>query len=133
MNSDASTTDASQTQQFGELRLPPQFADLSGNLEWVLLSEDERTHKRVDASIASLRVFYERMMARMQEIIGYLTDVDLDDMTVEQETLLRLAIAAAEIADAVEFYAPDSTAPIGVGRFSAVHAGLRWSRADSRA
>jgi hypothetical protein len=112
-------------------KLPEQFADLSPRLEWVALDENERLQKRVASSIDEMREFYDLMFPRMPEIIEYLLGVDISDMSDEEETVLTLAVAYAEIADAVDFYAPDSTAPDGVGRFRAVHAGLRWQRSDA--
>jgi hypothetical protein len=107
--------------------LPKVFAGLAPHLGWALLTERQRTERRVTSSIAELQEFYDAMFERTLEIIEYLRGVDPEDMDNEQSSLLRLSVAFAEITDAVDFYAPDSTAPDAVDKFTPVHDGLSWS------
>jgi hypothetical protein len=103
-------------------KLPAQFADLQPWDEWILFSDRERVDKQVSSDVEDLAMFYNAVAPRAAELYDYLDGVRLDEpISDENLALLTLAIAFAEIADGVEFYAPDSTAPVDMPRWVTSH------------
>jgi hypothetical protein len=88
-----------------EPALPEQFRDLESWARiWALRTEAERHARRLASTIEELRVFYDAMMSRIEDILAYLSEFPLESLTPEVDRLLRLAFALAEIAPAVELY-----------------------------
>ncbi len=73
-------------------------------------------------SVEDLATFYNAVAPRAGDLYDYLAGVRMDDpISDEDMALLTLAVAFAEIADGVEFYAPDSTAPVDMPRWITSH------------
>ena len=88
-----------------ERRLPDQFRDLETLASrWSLATEAQRHAKRMDSSINELRAFYDTLMPRIENMLGYLSEFAVDNLTPEGRDLLHLAFSLAEIAPAVELY-----------------------------
>jgi hypothetical protein len=97
------TTVASQPKT--EKTLPAGFEDLEGfAADWALASERERNRQRLSSSMDEIQSLYDALLPRMEEIIGYLNQQPLNDMSPEARRLFHLSLALAEIAPAVEFY-----------------------------
>lgn len=102
--------------------LPAQFADLQQWDEWIQWDDESRVQKHMAADVEDLAAFYNAMLARTAEIWDYLAQIRLDgEISDEDQALLVLAIAFAEVADGVEYYSPDSTAAVDLPRFTALH------------
>jgi hypothetical protein len=88
-----------------ELRLPDRFRDLEPLAEhWALPTEAERHAKRLNSTIVELRALYDALFPRIEDILGYLSEFEVDKLTPEGQHLLRLAFALAEIGPAIELY-----------------------------
>ena len=88
-----------------EPRLPDQFRDLEPLAAgWSLATEAERHAKRMNSTIEELRAFYDALMPRIENILAYLSEFPLDNLTPEGRNLLNMAFSLAEIAPAVELY-----------------------------
>ncbi len=109
-----------QTQQRPKT-LPPNFQDLAVWEDWILWVEEERIQKRLDSSIEEIRHFYDAMFPRLTDILRYFAGTDPGSMNAEQMALFCLATSFMEIADTVEYYAPDSTAPSAMPLFLPSH------------
>ena len=101
--------------------LPPEFQDLSEWEDWIQWVEEERIQKRVDSSIEEIRQFYDAVFPRLKDILDYFATTDPQSMNDEPMALFCLATSFMEIADAVEYYAPDSTAPSAMPGFRPSH------------
>jgi hypothetical protein len=88
-----------------DARLPDHFRDLEPLASvWILPTEAERHAKRLASTIAELRALYDALMPRLDEMLAYLSEFQLDNLTPEGRNLLSLACSLAEIGPAVELY-----------------------------
>lgn len=86
-------------------QLPSGFEDLEGFVaDWALASEHARTAQRHRSDMATIRAFYDAMLARLDEALAMLGAVTLDALTAEQRRLHHLTLSLCEIAPAVELY-----------------------------
>src|SRR5690348_4621871 len=103
-------------------RLPEPFRDLGKYLEWALPTERERTAKRHASSMQEIRVFYDAMLERLEEILRYLGGFSLENVPADANTLLLLTMSLAEVAPAVEnFGQPDVVDGYHWSRFIPLH------------
>ncbi len=85
--------------------LPPGFAVLEPLVAgWVLPDAAARMAKRQASTIAELTAFYQAMLAMGEAALAWLRDYDLGALPPEGERLLKLMLALAEVAPAVEWY-----------------------------
>lgn len=85
--------------------LPEGFSDLDPYLtKWMVATEAGRNRARRAASMRDIRAFYDAILPRLDKIISYLNQFDLEKMPEPERCLLRLAMSAMEIAPAVELY-----------------------------
>jgi hypothetical protein len=88
-----------------EPRLPSGFRDLERLAEtWALPSEAERHAKRLASTIVELRAFYNAIFPRIEDILAYLSEFQVENLTPEGQYLLLLAFSLAEVGPAVELY-----------------------------
>jgi len=108
--------------QPSQKRLPEAFRDLGRHLEWALPTERERTAKRHASSMQEIRVFYDAMVERLEEILRYLGGFSLENVPADANTLLLLTMSLAEVAPAVEnFGQPDVVDGYHWSRFIPLH------------
>src|SRR5688572_30560290 len=81
---------------------PKEFADLERFRDWSLAVEADRIRKRMDASDADLRAFYDAVLPRMDEIYQYLNRFPLNEMPDDAQRLFDLGKSFMEIANMVE-------------------------------
>jgi len=87
----------------GERSLPQQFAALEPFVaEWALPYEAERLTKLTRTPIEELKVFYDEMFARAEEIKRYLEGFKLDAMPADAAMLLDLLLTFIETAHPIE-------------------------------
>jgi hypothetical protein len=88
-----------------ELLLPSSFRDLEIFVEdWALPTQAERHRRRLSSSMETLRIFYEAMVARMDDVIAYLNQFPVDQQPGDARRLFYLTMSLAEIAMAVELF-----------------------------
>jgi hypothetical protein len=87
-------------------QLPEQFRDLQQLVDggWALPTERARNMKRLSSPMAEIKGLYDALLARIDDIVGYLNQFPLDSMPEDARTLLNLTLSLAEVAPAVEFY-----------------------------
>lgn len=89
-----------------ESPLPPGFEDLVPLLpEWNLPSEQQRYEHRLSLPLAKLRTFYDTILPRMDQILGYLQTNPMDDSTPLRpatQNLFHLALGYFEASHAIE-------------------------------
>jgi hypothetical protein len=87
----------------GVRSLPQQFAALQPFVaDWALQSEGERLAKLTRTPIGELKVFYDAMLARADEMKRYLAGFKLDAMPDDAATLLDLLLTFIETAHPIE-------------------------------
>lgn len=85
--------------------LPAGFESLQGFVaDWVLPDAAARMAKRQSSTIEDIRRFYEVMLPHGENALQYLREFQLGSLTREGERLLKLMLALAEVAPAVEWY-----------------------------
>ena len=85
--------------------LPPGFEAIEAYVgSWVLPDASARMARRQASRIEDLKAFYEAMLPMGEAALGYLRDYELGALPPEGERLLKLMLALAEVAPAVEWY-----------------------------
>ncbi len=94
--------------------LPGQFADLAAFSDWIFETWRERYEKRLASTMDEMQAFYDAMMPRVDEIIAYCNEFDIDDLPDDVRHLLQLVFALGEASFPVEAWrqprVPDSGA-----------------------
>jgi hypothetical protein len=85
-------------------QLPEQFKDLERFVAWSLPTERERNARRLASSMAEINEFYNAMVPRTDAILEHLDRFELGKLPEREQRLLNLALALAEVANAVELY-----------------------------
>jgi hypothetical protein len=71
---------------------------------WVLPDAKARMAQRQASRIEELKAFYAAMLPMGEAALAWLRDYDLGTLPPEGERLLKLMLALAEVAPAVEWY-----------------------------
>ena len=66
--------------------------------------EAERHALRLASTIEKLRNLYDLLLPRIEDILAYLSEFQVESLTPEGKHLLNFALALAEIAPAVELF-----------------------------
>lgn len=94
--------------------LPAEFVDLEPFVDaWCVDNEPERWQRRLDASMAEMRVFYDACFPRAEEAIAYLDKFPLHEMPDDARRLFHLLEALALVSYAVEVWG--QPLPVNVG------------------
>lgn len=106
--------------------LPEQFSALEKFSSWALPLETERNAKRLASSMSEMNCFYENVVPRAEEILNYLNGFDLDALPRQEQNLLYMMLALAEVSFAVEVYKQPEVAKSvqeygGFERFKTLH------------
>ena len=85
--------------------LPVGFETLEEFVDgWVLPDAVARMTRRQGSSIEDIKRFYDVMLPQGEAALAYLRQYPLGELPPEGERLLKLMLALAEIAPAVEWY-----------------------------
>jgi len=85
--------------------LPSGFEALTPFVsEWVLEDAFARMAKRQSSTLGELKRFYDAMLPYGERALAYLRNFQLGSLPPEAERLLKLMLALAEVAPAVEWY-----------------------------
>jgi hypothetical protein len=73
-------------------------------VDWVLSDASARMAKRQATSLADIRRFYDTMLPLGEAALSWLRGYELGNLPAPGERLLKLMLALAEVAPAVEWY-----------------------------
>jgi hypothetical protein len=94
--------------------LPRDFTDLEPFSDWCLATEAERYARRLSSSMEEMQAFYDAAFPRLEEALGYLDELDLDDLPEDAGRLLTLCYSLVNVSFPVEVWrqprVPDSGA-----------------------
>ena len=62
--------------------LPAEFQDLEPFAAWILDTQDARYEKRLASTVDEMQAFYDVMFPRLQDVIDYCNQYDIDDLAV---------------------------------------------------
>ena len=98
-----------------EKLLPHSFKDLEPLVEegWSLGTWTERNALRYASTMEELSSFYDRLMARAEDVLAYLAKIDLEDLEPQDLRLLQLMLMLPEASFRVERQGQPAT-PYGV-------------------
>src|SRR5210317_1425977 len=100
-------------------RLPSAFVELEAWLDWSLPTMVQRSARRASSSMEHLQAFYDAMLPRMPEVLGYLSEIPVGGGAPEDASLLNLTKSLAEVAPAVELFGePTISYGYDVARFT---------------
>lgn len=99
--------------------LPKGFEHLSEFLDyWCVETSQERWIRRCEASMESLRRFYDVMLENAENALTHLDDFSLDQLPEAEKNLFLLLLALTNVSMAVELHgqprAPHSPWPHGI-------------------
>jgi hypothetical protein len=96
------------------MTLPPDFVDLELFSDWCLATEAERYAKRLASSMEEMQTFYDAAFPRLDEVLGYLDELDLDALPEDAGRLLLLCYSLVNVSFPIEVWrqarVPDSGA-----------------------
>ena len=90
--------------------LPEQFSKFQPLVDsgWAEPERRDRTEKRLTSDFAEIKDFYDTVVPRLHELLSYLDQFPLKQLSDEQARLLQVAFMVAEVRNAVEsFGQPD--------------------------
>ena len=94
-------------------KLPDSFSDLDQFSEyWSNYEFSDRYRARIEAPFTDIKVFYEQMLPKMDAIMTFVDNYQIDDMPIEVSNLANLALAFMDVSPAVELF-KSSTVPYG--------------------
>jgi hypothetical protein len=83
----------------------PDFSDLSGFVDnWGLESAHERLQKRSAADLSDLKVFYDAVTPRLEEIIEFLNQFPVNEIPQQFKPIAYMALAICEVDDAINVW-----------------------------
>lgn len=83
-------------------RLPAEFEDLEPFTDWALPGESARYQKRLASTMDEMQAFYDAVLQRLQDVLDYLEQRGIDDLTSEDKHLVWLACAFVNVSFPVE-------------------------------
>jgi hypothetical protein len=83
--------------------LPEKFANLEKYLvEWDLPNEEARFKKLHSTNMVDLKDFYDAMCNRIEEILDYLDQFNVNELFSEEKKLYDLTMTFAEVAHPID-------------------------------
>jgi hypothetical protein len=83
--------------------LPLKFGDLEVFVsDWALKSEVARFNKLHQVTLPQLRVFYDAMLPKIEEILLYLNQYKIQELPADAKILFYLAMTFAETAHPID-------------------------------
>lgn len=94
--------------------LPDKFADLEVFADWSLETEAARYTKRLSSTMDEMQAFYDAALPRLEDALGYLDALELNDLPEDAKRLLWLVYSLVNASFPVEVWrqprVPDSGA-----------------------
>ena len=108
-----------EKENVGQSLLPVGFEDLeSFAQDWAIGGEAARNAKRLSSTMTELRAYYDKLLPKVESIVGYLRPRPLGNLAEPDRRLLNLAMMFMEIAPSIEiFHAVDVPDGFAAGRF----------------
>lgn len=82
--------------------LPAQFAELEPFAGWILERQDDRYEKRLHSTVDEMQALYDTMFPRLQEVIDYCNQYDVDDLPEPVRKLMFLVFSYIQASFVVE-------------------------------
>lgn len=82
--------------------LPAAFADLEPFADWILETQDARYEKRLASTVDEMQAFYDVMFPRLQDVIDYCNQYDIDDLPEPVRKLMFLTFSLIQASFVVE-------------------------------
>lgn len=106
-----------------EMIIPLGFEALAAYSKWNLMTTDERTTARREASGEELREFYDGVLPYVEAVLDECDKFPLGKLPESHHGIYNIALSMAEIAPHIEFYRGSTGVPYAFeeARFTAVH------------
>jgi len=103
--------------------VPEGFESLTKFSKWNLVTADERTTTRRNATEAELAAFYDGVLPHIEAVLDECDKFALGELPESHQGIFNLALSLAEIAPHIEFYKGETGVPFSFeeGRMLAVH------------
>ena len=100
--------------------LPAEFADLEPYSDWCLEFERERYAKRLASTMPELQAFYDAAFPRLEAILEYLDQYELDSLPDDARHLLWLCYSLVNVSFPAEVWRQPRVPDSGAARIDQV-------------
>lgn len=87
-----------------EMHTPTGFEALAKFSKWNLMTANERTKARSEATEQELRAFYDEVLPHMERVLDECDKYPLGELPETHRGIFNIALSMAEIAPHIEFY-----------------------------
>jgi hypothetical protein len=85
--------------------LPPEFRELEPFVsQWAVTGKAARHRRRLESTDAERRAFYDAMLPRIREMVSFIDQQPINQLTPERHSLLQLALSLIEASMTIEIY-----------------------------
>jgi hypothetical protein len=100
--------------------LPAEFADLEPFSDWCLQFERERYAKRLSSTMPELQTFYDAAFPRLEAILEYLDQFELDALPDDATHLLWLCYSLVNVSFPAEVWRQPQVPDSGAARIDQI-------------
>ena len=100
--------------------LPAEFADLEPYSDWCLQFERERYAKRLASTMPELQTFYDAAFPRLEAILEYLDQFELDALPDDATRLLWLCYSLVNVSFPAEVWRQPQVPDSGAARIDQI-------------
>ena len=100
--------------------LPAEFADLEPYSDWCLQFERERYAKRLASTMPELQTFYDATFPRLEAILEYLDQFELDALPDDATHLLWLCYSLVNVSFPAEVWRQPQVPDSGAARIDQI-------------
>lgn len=94
------------------MKLPDKFSDLEPYAKWASPTVEGRLALRLQNTYEDMEEFYNAMLPRIEDVLQYLNEFDMDKLPEKEETLFHLALSFTNAIQCVEYF-KDTRVPAG--------------------
>ena len=92
------------TTQTVSVALPEGFEHLAHLSDWIVSTDHERVHRRVELPFEQLKQFYDDLLPHFASVLRYLEGRPATGVSEADANLVNLALAMVEVSNPVEIY-----------------------------
>src|SRR5262249_28623396 len=101
--------------------LPPEFADLElFAAKWCLPTEPQRLAERMSSTMEEMHAFYDAITQLYDEVVGYVDQFPLHDLSDQQTNLLHLLYSMIQASFPVESWGQPNVPDTGSATFDCI-------------
>ena len=100
--------------------LPAEFTDLEPFVDWAIPTERARYAKRISSTMEELQAFYDAAFGRLEAILEYLDQFELDALPDDATHLLWLCYSLVNVSFPAEVWRQPAVPDSGAARIDQI-------------